>query len=230
MKAWIVRVMGNIEAWILAAMALICALGLGFIWLLDEVLEGDTGSFDKSLLLALRNPADPADPVGPGWLEELARDFTALGGTGFIVFILVASAIYLWLKGHRWSMLVLVASVGSAQIASSLLKHFIARPRPELVPHGSIVYTASFPSGHSLMSAITFLTLAALLAEHEPRRAIRIFMIAVAIFLSLGVGVSRVYLGVHWPTDVLAGWCVGAAWALGCWLIATVLERRYDKA
>jgi undecaprenyl-diphosphatase len=109
---------------------------------------------------------------------------------------------------------------------SMAVKMGFDRPRPELVPHGSYVYTASFPSGHSMMSAVVYLTLAAMLARVQPQWRLRIYILGVAVLVTLLVGFSRVYLGVHWPSDVLAGWAVGAAWALTCWLATLLLQRR----
>nr|WP_246399924.1 phosphatase PAP2 family protein [Amaricoccus macauensis] len=195
-----------------------------FISIAEEVMEGETHVFDKTLLLALRNPVDPADPLGPPWLEELARDVTALGGIGILTAITLAVAGYLWLQGHHRSMWVVLASVGSGQVLSSLAKLGFDRPRPDLVPHGMTTYTTSFPSGHSMMSAVTYLTLAVMLARLQPTAALRTYVIALAIALVVAIGISRVYLGVHWPTDVLAGWTAGAGWALACWLMASSAE------
>lgn len=197
-----------------------------FVALADEVLEGDTHAIDERLLLALRNPADPADPLGPPWLEELMRDITALGSFGILAAITAAVAGFLWLSRDRRSMWLVLASVGGGQALSALAKHGFDRPRPDLVPHGMVTYTASFPSGHSMMAAVTYLTLAAMVARVQPTPALRAYVLAWAIALVLAIGLSRVYLGVHWPTDVLAGWTAGAAWALACWLAATWAERR----
>jgi undecaprenyl-diphosphatase len=109
---------------------------------------------------------------------------------------------------------------------NSLLKLVFARPRPDLVTPLTQVLTLSFPSGHAALSAIGYLTLGALLAQAQASRAIRIYFIVVAVALTLLVGVSRVYLGVHYPTDVLAGWCIGLAWAAICWSTMTYFQRR----
>lgn len=198
----------------------------GFVAIAEEVAEGGTRAFDTQLLLALRDVADPVMPYGPGWLQELVRDITALGGVGILTMVTLAVSGFLWIQGNRRSLVVVIAAIGSGEVVSSLLKSGFDRPRPDLVPHGSIVYTASFPSGHAMLSAVTYLTLAALVARVEPRRAMKTYILTLASLLTVAIGISRVYLGVHWPTDVLAGWFAGAAWALLWWIIATWLETR----
>ncbi|MEA2559495.1 MAG: undecaprenyl-diphosphatase [Acidobacteriota bacterium] len=202
----------------------------GGVWLFaelaGEVKEGETRQIDEAILMAMRNPADASDPLGPRWLEEMERDFTALGGVGVLSVLTLAVSAFLALdRKGRTAILVLIA-VGGALVLSFLLKSGFQRPRPELVPHGSYVYTTSFPSGHSMLSAATYLTLGALLARVQPRRRLKILLLGFATLLTLIVGCSRVYLGVHWPTDVLAGWTAGAIWALVCWLIARRLQHR----
>lgn len=198
----------------------------GFVELADEVMEGETDAIDRMLLLALRNPDDLADPLGPHWLEELGRDLTALGGIGILTLFTFSILGFLLLRRQFHACVYLAVSVGGGVLASSLLKMFFSRPRPDLVAHGAYVYTTSFPSGHSMMSTAVFFTLAALLASLESSLRIRSYFLAIAALLSLLVGVSRVYLGVHWPTDVLAGWTAGIAWALLCWLVAQQLQQR----
>lgn len=209
---------------------LVIVLVAGGIWLFaaiaDEVNEGDTHQVDEEILLALRNPADRSDPLGPRWLEEMERDFTALGGVGVLLLLTGAVSVYLVLDGKNRAAVLVLLAVGGALIGSNLLKHGFQRPRPELVPHGSYVYTTSFPSGHSMMSAATYLTLGALMARVQKRRRVKIFLLAFAALLTLVVGISRVYLGVHWPTDVLAGWTAGGVWALLIWLLARWLQHR----
>jgi undecaprenyl-diphosphatase len=204
--------------------AALCAWA--FFGIADEVAEGETHDFDTRLLLALRTPGDPSDPLGPGWVAELMRDVTALGGLGILAALTLFVAGFLWLQGKRGSMWLVLVAVAGGQAMSTLAKSGFDRPRPDLVPHGMQVYTASFPSGHSMMAAVTYLTLATLVARVQPTPALKAYVMTIAVLLTVAVGVSRVYLGVHWPTDVLAGWAAGAAWALGCWLVARWLARQ----
>ncbi|HVR96386.1 MAG TPA: phosphatase PAP2 family protein [Thermoanaerobaculia bacterium] len=209
---------------------LVLVLVAGGIWmfaeLAGEVREGETKQIDEAVLLALRNPADRSDPLGPRWVEEMARDFTALGGVGVLTILTLAVCGFLVLDHKNRAALLVFVEVGGALVLSFLLKHGFQRPRPDLVPHGSYVYTTSFPSGHSMMSAATYLTLGALLARVQPRRRLKAYLLGLAVLLTLVVGFSRVYLGVHWPTDVLAGWTAGGVWALIGWLLARWLQRR----
>lgn len=197
-----------------------------FVELADEVVEGSTSAFDSAILLAFRSAGDLADPIGPEWFEETMRDFTALGGNGVLLLITLGALIYLLLIDKKRAAMVMAIAVGGGIVVSTLLKQAFDRPRPDLVPHGAEVFTASFPSGHSMMSAVVYLTLAAMLARVRPEWRVKIFVLSAALFVTLLVGVSRIYLGVHWPTDVLAGWSVGAAWALVCWVGTLLLQRR----
>jgi undecaprenyl-diphosphatase len=222
------RITASVELRVLVVVLIAAGCVWAFFALADEVVEGETHVFDTAVLLALRSSADPADPLGPGWVEEIGRDVTALGGYAILGFLTVAVGGFLWLQGNHRSMWLVFAAVGSGQLLSSLAKRGFDRPRPDLVPHGMDVYTASFPSGHSMMAAVTYLTLATLVARVLPTRALKIYVLTLAILVTLAVGISRVYLGVHWPTDVLAGWTAGAAWALAWWLFARWLAPRAD--
>ena len=205
---------------VLIPVALLAAAASAFIALLDEVSEGATRAIDEAIILAFRVPGDPADPIGAPWFEEAMHDITALGSAPALVIAVLAVFGFLALaKAWRPAIFILVAS-GGGLVVSSLLKYTIDRPRPDLVPHGNLIYTSSFPSGHSMMSAVVYFTLAALVTRLIERRRLKGYALGVAMILTLLVGASRIYLGVHWPSDVLAGWAAGAAWALGCWLIA----------
>ena len=213
------------ELLLLVVMVLLAGSLWAFIGISEEVVEGDTHAVDEAILLALRTPGDRSDPLGPGWVEELGRDATALGGVGVLTLITLASVSFLLLKRQHRAALFVAAAIASGIALSFALKSGFDRPRPGLVPHGSIVYTASFPSGHSMMAALVYLTLGALLARLQPQRRLKAFVLLLAVLVTVAVGVSRVYLGVHWPTDVLAGWAAGAAWAMACWLAALWLQR-----
>lgn len=218
--------LGRHELALLITLALVAGGIWSFVELAEEVAAGDTYDIDRTLLLALRNPADLSDPLGPKWVEELGRDATALGGVGVLTFLTLAVCGFLLLQRKRRAMLFVLAAVFGGMLLSTLLKLLFDRPRPDLVAHGSYVYTSSFPSGHSMMSAVTYLTLGALMARVQSQRAVKAYLLFLAAAVTVGVGVSRVYLGVHWPTDVLAGWTLGTVWALVCWLVARRLQRR----
>lgn len=209
----------------LAGLVLAVAALLAFAGIAAEMLEGETLGFDRAVLLALRHPDAPYDPIGPRWVTEVARDVTGLGGNAILFFVTLAVAGYLALVRKRAAALLVIVTVGGGMALSTLLKLAFQRPRPDLVPHGAEVYTASFPSGHAMLSAVTYLTLAALLIQVQVQWRAKTYVLALAVLVTLLIGISRVYLGVHWPTDVLAGWCIGAAWALLCWLAALALQR-----
>jgi undecaprenyl-diphosphatase len=218
---------------VLVAVLLLVGGVLGFILIADRVQEGRTQHFDDWAIHRLSKPdVEPAPPpgtrtvpVGPSWLREVGRDLTALGGVTVLTLVTFAVAGYLLMArkfGAMW--LVLAATVGGLVI-SSLLKHAFQRERPN-VTHFSDVFTSSFPSGHSMLSAVVYLTLGSLLARLSPRRRIKAYFLVTALLLTFLVGVSRVYMGVHYPTDVLAGWTAGLVWAVLCWLVARYLQRR----
>ncbi len=218
--------LGNTDLVVLVAVFLAVGAIWSFIEIADEVVEGETQRIDESIVLALREHADPSDPIGPGWFEEAVRDYTALGGYAVLGLLTVIVSIFLLMNGKSHAMwLVLIATIGG-MLLSDLLKAFFDRPRPTIVPHLSHAGSSSFPSGHSMLSAVVYLTLGSLLDRLVEKRRLRLFILCVAMLLTCLVGCSRVYLGVHYPTDVLAGWTVGLAWAILCWLVARWLQRR----
>lgn len=218
--------LGRPEFALLGALCIVAAIILGFGLLAEEVLEGDTGGLDREILLALRNPADLADPLGPAWLERVAADLTALGGVPVLALMsAIVIGFLLIIRRPTMAMLVLVSAGGGTALSFSM-KLFFERVRPDLVPHRVEVFTASFPSSHAMMSAVIYLTLGALLARVQPAGRVRAYIMIVSLLLTTVIGASRVYLGVHWPTDVLAGWIVGSAWAMLCGTLAWWMQHR----
>lgn len=197
-----------------------------FMKLASEVLEGETQGFDRRILLALRDPADLSRPIGPSWMLGAALDITSLGSATVLGLTVIAVAGFLVLQGlWRRALFVTVAS-GGAWFLNAALKELFQRPRPDVVPHLREVMSLSFPSGHALQSAVVYLTLGALSMHIAQRRLTKLYCMTVAMVATMLVGASRVYLGVHYPTDVLAGWLIGLSWALLCWMIERSLERQ----
>ncbi|MDN3566606.1 phosphatase PAP2 family protein [Paeniroseomonas aquatica] len=208
----------------------VCAAGLLGFALLADMLEDGEHRFDEALMLALRQPGDAAQPIGPPWLALAMRDLTALGGIPVLGLLSLVALGYLLLARQGRAALLLLVSLPGGLLLNTLLKQGFDRPRPALVAHLVDVQTLSFPSGHAMLSAVGYLTLGALLAGAAAQRRQQGYIMGAAVLLVLLIGASRVYLGVHWPTDVLAGWCLGAAWAMGCWLVLQVSGwRRRDR-
>lgn len=225
LKEWLRR-RGLLEIAILGSLLTIVASSWAFIALADEVLEGDTRHFDEWVLRSLRSTEDPSTPIGPRAMLQVAEDITALGGFAVVTLVTAGVAGYLCMRRKWGAMCLVLAAIVGGGLASEALKQVFQRPRPSVVPHLAVVHSMSFPSGHSMLSAVTYLTLGALLAKTAADRRGRIYLLGVAITVTFLVGLSRIYLGVHYPTDVLAGWCAGIVWALLCSLVARWLQKR----
>lgn len=214
------------EARLIAAFVALAAVLLAVARLGFEIREDGTSGFDRWLMLALRRPGDLAQPVGPAWLKAAAIDVTALGGVTVLTLVTVLAVGYL-LASRKWLTAgLLTAATVSGRILGSVLKAGFGRARPDIVPHLVDVHSLSYPSGHATNSAIVFLTLGALLARAQDMRRTRIYVMAAGVLLTVLVGCSRVLVGVHWPTDVLAGWAVGGSWAMLWW----AMTMRVDKS
>lgn len=218
--------MGGDGVRLLGLLLVLVGCGLGFVVLADEVREQDTQSFDEAVVRALRRADDPSVPIGPPWLRLSALDLTALGGVTVLTLVTLAVCGFLALVRHFRSLLLVLGSTVGGAVLNSILKAFFARPRPSVVPHLAEVGSASFPSGHAMLSAIVYLTLGALLAQLTERRWVKAYVLGVAVLLTFLVGLTRVFLGVHYLTDVLGGWMAGLAWAVFTALLARAAKRR----
>lgn len=195
-----------------------------FIKVAGEVVEGDTGKIDLLILLWLRVPGEHTYPLGPIWLEDFARDITALGSPPVLGLFVLIAMVFLLLIGQRFFALFMLVSTVGGTFVVTILKEVFGRSRPALMSDVMYVDSASFPSGHAMLSAVVYLTLGALIARLVPGIALKFYVMAVAVILTGLVGLSRVYLGAHWPSDVLAGWAAGAAWALGGGALAQSIQ------
>jgi undecaprenyl-diphosphatase len=219
------RRLDRAELTILVIGLVLCAVLFLFIRLASEVMAGDTQTLDVQIIRSLRSAADPAQPIGPPWMEGAILDITALGSPVVLGLIVVIIVGYLLLEARYVTAAIVLASSVSGEILNELLKLFFERPRPSVVPHLRTVMTASFPSGHAMESAIIYLTLGALLMRVVEGRITRIYCMAMAMLLTLLVGVSRVFLGVHYPSDVLGGWMLGFVWAV----LTLLVTRRFER-
>jgi undecaprenyl-diphosphatase len=222
-----VRTLFRFFAWlgghgpVVLSAALIVVIGAwAFVQLADEVREGETRHFDTRVMSFV------AEHRGPRWLQESGRDITAMGSITVLSLVTLAVAGYFLLAGKRGSMLLILGATIGGLLIGSAIKALVDRARPDLFAHGDQVYTSSFPSGHSMMSAVVYLTLGALLTRLVQSRILKLYFLLLALAGTVFVGISRIYMGVHWPTDVLAGWTAGLVWALICWLVARALQRR----
>lgn len=226
MKNAVTALLGRVEFPVLLA-GLVIAGGLwGFEELIEVARSGTPHAFDTEILLAFREAGHPDSPIGPLWLESAIRDITSLGSFVVLALITAATIVYLLLIRRPATALLVFVAIAGGQLLSSLLKVEVDRPRPELVSHLVSETSLSFPSGHAMLSAVTYLTLGSLASRFLHGQTTRIYVLSLAVLTTLLVGVSRIYLGVHWPSDVLAGWCAGFAWAMLCWLVARALQHR----
>lgn len=198
---------------------------VGFLVVSFLVSSGVTQEWDRALLLAFREPTDVNDALGPAWFEEALAEITALGGYTILIILSGIVLATLLLQGERHAAVFLGLSLVGGSLLSSALKAMFSRPRPDLVDHLDRTFTSSFPSAHAMVSTLAYLTLAAVGIRFLERHVSRVFLVSVAAVLAFAIGASRVYLGVHWPSDVLAGWMAGAAWAGATWLAADAYTR-----
>jgi undecaprenyl-diphosphatase len=196
-----------------------------FLAVAGRVMEGDTQKLDEAIVQWFRSAGDPGLPRGPAWLREVGIDITALGSTVVLLLLVLAVSGFLWIQRQPRLIVLLLASAAGGFVINAAMKAVFARPRPSVVPHLREVFTPSFPSGHAALSAVVYLTIGVLLFEVVRGRTARLYCLAVAMAATGLIGLSRVYLGVHYPSDVLAGWAAGIAWATACWVAVQYVEK-----
>ncbi|HYT66545.1 MAG TPA: phosphatase PAP2 family protein [Vicinamibacterales bacterium] len=223
--SWLTRLERHELEWLLVGLGG-CILLLIFLKLSSEVMGGNTLAFDKRIVMAFRKKDDLSQPIGPSWMATSVMDLTALGGPTIIGLIVAAVIGFLLLQSRYRTAFFIFLTAISGEVVSFAMKSFFFRPRPDVVPHLREASSTSFPSGHAMQSAIIYLTLGAILMRLAERRLTKVYCCAVAMGVTFLVGVSRIYLGVHYPTDVLAGWIIGLMWASICWLVAQHYEVR----
>ncbi|MXP40865.1 phosphatase PAP2 family protein [Altererythrobacter soli] len=207
------------------ALAVSALCWAGFAILVVLVVTDNGRGFDQTGLMFWRY-GDGLEPRGPEWLLEAVRDVTALGGVLLRNLVaLGAVAALLFLRLRREAVL-MVLTVAGAWLVGYGIKLLVGRERPEIVPHLTDAGGASFPSGHSFNAAVVYIAIALAFATMSSRQSVRFTVIGAAVILSMAIAWSRVWLGVHFPSDVAAGWLGGAGWAF---MAAALLRRPADR-
>lgn len=191
----------------------------------ETVIEGETRAWDLRILQSLRVPGQPHQPIGPRALLEAARDLSALGSIAVLNLIALLIIGYTLVRRRFAAALMIVVALGGGMLVCQFLKFSYERARPPVIYREIEVVNTSFPSGHAMLSAVVYLTLAALLARIVRTRREKTYLVLSALLLTLIIGATRIFLGVHWTTDVLAGWTIGCGWACLCWLASFVWEQ-----
>lgn len=217
------------EAVLIAALVVVAVLIGTFADIAEDLLEHPDHGWDMSVLLALREAGQPHNPIGPRWVEIALTDLTALGGVAVLAAIGLIVSGFLLLQRRPLAVMTLLTALGGGLAMSQTMKLVFGRERPPLAYRAAEAVNASFPSGHAMLSAVAYLTIGAILAKSMQRTREKLYVMGVALILTFVVGISRIYLGVHWATDVFGGWSIGAAWATTCWAAAWAAERWHGR-
>jgi undecaprenyl-diphosphatase len=214
------------EASIFLKVFVVAISGWAFVKVAGKIRRDGTDAMDNQVLRALRRPEDPAIPIGPKWLPEVARDVTALGSGVDLTLATIFLIGFLCLNRRYRAAGYLIASLGSGLLLCQFLKELFGRRRPTAVPHLTSFDPESFPSGHSMGSALVYLTLGGIISRQVKGEMTKLYFLSMALLITFLVGFSRLYLGVHYPSDVLAGWAAGSLWSSGCTQLARWLQRQ----
>ncbi|MCB1504718.1 MAG: phosphatase PAP2 family protein [Hyphomicrobiaceae bacterium] len=199
----------------------LAATVLVMLWLLIGLLTpGGLAQIDYNLMAALHEPYDSYDPIGPIWLDSAMRDISALGSNIVLAGIVIIATILLTFVHRIGPAVMLVSATTAAFLLNNLLKLLFDRTRPDFLADSVVVSSSSFPSSHAMLSVVVYLLLAAIAAREMTAKSQVTTTLSIAVIVALTVGFSRIYLGAHWPSDVLAGWLLGAACALAAWQLS----------
>lgn len=223
----LIRAFFRAETVILSALTAFASLILFCLWIADVTGVSPVAEFDRLVLITLHPDArHPSDPLGPLWLDHAAADFTSAGSISVLVFLSLTAGGFLLVRRRYLDAGVILMAFFGGLLISEGLKGFFGRERPPDIYRAAEVLNASFPSGHALLAAGVYLTMAVIIARQVRARGERIYIAVGALALVILIGMTRIYLGVHWATDVLAGWVAGGAWASLCCLAAYLLRLR----
>ncbi len=211
----------------LGALAIVTLGIMTFVEIADDMTEADGQAFDQMVLHWMQPVAGA--PRGPWWLHEAAADLTSLGGISVLTLFALVALVFLLILRKRLSAFLLVVGLAGGVALSEGLKAMFERQRPPAAYQAVETLNASFPSGHALLSTAFYLTVAVLLTRAFPKKRVKAWVLGVGITFALIVGMTRVYLGAHWASDVMGGWCIGAAWAMALWLVSYAVERRQRR-
>lgn len=203
----------------LILITIVVAAAWGAVEVADLLRDGNR-SLDEAMLSVFRSSSDRTNPIGSRGVEDISRNVSSLGSNAVLIFVCLIVLAYLLAQGSKKASALVVASIVGSLGISFVLKLFFNRPRPDLFVESVHVTTSAFPSGHAMVSMSVYLLFAALLARLDSRGWVKIFFLASAVIINLVIGITRLHLGTHWPTDVLSGWAIGAAWTTLCWLTA----------
>ncbi len=204
---------------------IVCCLW-GFLRLATKIMGQQDLYYDQKILLSMRQSIDLAEPIGPLFLKDAMVDLSALGSVSVALVIFVTVLGLLLIQRQHRLVIFMTLSIFGGSALSIFLKTLFMRSRPDLIPHLTPAHYYSFPSGHSMTATVVYFTLAMVLSEAAHEKIIKHYILICAILIIGIVGISRVYIGVHWPSDVLGGWMMGTAWALLCWLIQRSTKKK----
>ena len=179
----------------------------GFATIAQEVWEKETYAFDTSILLYLRSLHDPLR-------DRVMLALTFFGEPNLLLALSVSLGIMLWVRKHRSEARTIAVAGAGAIGLNILLKQLFARARPQLWERTVDVKFYSFPSGHAMISMVIYGLLGYLLGSRFPKQ--RWWIYSLTVILVAVIGLSRLYLGVHWPTDIIAGYTAGLVWLIAC--------------